>query len=149
MTQHSQDGEGVEVLRDSANSHCFDDRIMVAGECIAFASEPWSSKIAASLAREPATAGVGREAREIAIKHALPGIYDGISTHATRRGDADGRPYMGAIREALSRAAPSSGSAIAEGGLGGSFACPICGDDKPHHHTAPVVDAYHTKGSRK
>jgi len=31
----------------------------------------------------------------------------------------------------------------------GTFACPICGDDKPHHHTAPVVDAYQTKGSRK
>lgn len=31
----------------------------------------------------------------------------------------------------------------------GGFACPICGDDKPHHHTAPVVDAYQTKGSRK
>ena len=31
----------------------------------------------------------------------------------------------------------------------GTFACPICGEDKPHHHTAPVVNAYRTKGSRK
>jgi len=31
----------------------------------------------------------------------------------------------------------------------GTFACPICGEEKPHHHTAPVANAYHTKGSRK
>jgi len=52
----------------------------------------------------PATDAATR-ARDIAIKHALPGIYDGISTHATRRGDADGRPYMVALREAITEAA--------------------------------------------
>ncbi len=31
----------------------------------------------------------------------------------------------------------------------GTFACPICGQDTPHHHTPAVVDAYHNKGSRK
>lgn len=31
----------------------------------------------------------------------------------------------------------------------GTFACPICGDDKPHHHTAKVVDAYQNKRNRK
>lgn len=31
----------------------------------------------------------------------------------------------------------------------GTFACPICGKDSPHHHTAPVVDAYQNKRSRK
>lgn len=31
----------------------------------------------------------------------------------------------------------------------GTFACPICGKDTPHHHTAPVVDAYQNKRSRK
>lgn len=30
----------------------------------------------------------------------------------------------------------------------GSFACPICGQDTPHHHTPAVVDAYQNKGSR-
>lgn len=40
-------------------------------------------------------------ARMIAIKHALPGRYDGISTYATIRGDADEKPYMIAIRDAL------------------------------------------------
>ena len=32
--------------------------------------------------------------------------------------------------------------------VGGTSACPICGEDKPHHHTAKVVDAYQHKGSR-
>ncbi len=31
----------------------------------------------------------------------------------------------------------------------GTFACPICGEDKPHHHTPVVVDAYQNKRSRK
>jgi len=31
----------------------------------------------------------------------------------------------------------------------GTFACPICGESKPHHHTPVVVHAYQTKGSRK
>lgn len=31
----------------------------------------------------------------------------------------------------------------------GTFACPICGEEKPHHHTAPVVDAYQHKRARK
>lgn len=39
--------------------------------------------------------------------------------------------------------------AAGEGEHRGTFACPICGDDKPHHHTAPVVDAYQNKRSRK
>jgi hypothetical protein len=30
----------------------------------------------------------------------------------------------------------------------GTFSCPICGDDKPHHHTPAVVDAYQNKRSR-
>ena len=33
-------------------------------------------------------------------------------------------------------------------GAQGTFACPICGQDTPHHHTPAVVDAYHNKGSR-
>lgn len=41
------------------------------------------------------------KARMIAIKHALPGRYDGVSTHAAIRGDADNAPYMLAIQEAL------------------------------------------------
>jgi len=31
----------------------------------------------------------------------------------------------------------------------GGFACPICGEEKPHHHTPRVVDAYQNKRSRK
>ncbi len=31
----------------------------------------------------------------------------------------------------------------------GGFACPICGQETPHHHTAKVVDAYQNKRSRK
>lgn len=31
----------------------------------------------------------------------------------------------------------------------GTFACPICGGTKPHHHTPVVVDAYQNKRSRK
>lgn len=31
----------------------------------------------------------------------------------------------------------------------GTFACPICGETKPHHHTPAVVDAYHNKRARK
>jgi len=31
----------------------------------------------------------------------------------------------------------------------GSFACPICGETKPHYHTPAVVDAYQNKRSRK
>lgn len=59
-------------------------------------------------------AGVSRagdvtaRAREIAIKYALPGQYDGTSTYATRRGDADDRPYMLALIAALSTPPPSS-----------------------------------------
>ena len=33
--------------------------------------------------------------------------------------------------------------------LGGTFACPICGQEKPHHHSRVVVDAYQNKRSRK
>lgn len=33
--------------------------------------------------------------------------------------------------------------------MSGTFACPICGEGSPHHHTAPVVDAYQNKRSRK
>lgn len=53
------------------------------------------------------------EAQEIAIHFALPGMYDGISTHATRRGDADDKPYMRAILAALTRRA--GGDAIPAG----------------------------------
>lgn len=123
------------------------------------------------------------KARMIAIKHALPGRYDGVSTHATIRGDADDAPYMLAIREALSSSpkpttVESSGmvegiravtaemrrlmpnacgdwadkiDAFLRGDLpsqNGTFACPICGQDTPHHHTPAVVDAYHNKRSR-
>jgi hypothetical protein len=31
----------------------------------------------------------------------------------------------------------------------GTFACPICGLETPHHHTPAAVDAYHNKRSRK
>jgi hypothetical protein len=31
----------------------------------------------------------------------------------------------------------------------GGFSCPICGEDKPHHHTPAVVDAYQNKRARK
>ncbi|MBB4611722.1 hypothetical protein [Sphingomonas yabuuchiae] len=31
----------------------------------------------------------------------------------------------------------------------GGFACPICGQETPHHHTSKVVDAYQNKRSRK
>lgn len=34
------------------------------------------------------------------------------------------------------------------GEVQGAFACPICGEDKPHHHTPAVVDAYQNKRSR-
>jgi hypothetical protein len=40
-------------------------------------------------------------ARELALKYALPGRYDGISTLATDKGHADDKPYMKALREAL------------------------------------------------
>ena len=33
--------------------------------------------------------------------------------------------------------------------LGGTSACPICGEEKPHHHSRAVVDAYQNKRSRK
>lgn len=34
------------------------------------------------------------------------------------------------------------------GGLSGGFACPICGQETPHHHSAVVVDAHQNKRSR-
>jgi hypothetical protein len=51
----------------------------------------------------PATnqAGEVERARELAIKYALPGTYDGISSYATRQGDADDAPYMHALLAAL------------------------------------------------
>jgi len=121
--KHSQNGEGVEVLRDSANSHCFDDRIMVAGECIAFASEPWSSKIAASLAREPATADVGREGYWKALEQAARDL-GGAGVHLI--GKRQSNMWLDIAfkaHTALSRAAPSSEPAIAEGELAGIMAC--------------------------
>lgn len=45
----SVDREAIQIIRGSANSHCFDDQILVGDECIAFASEPWTSRIAAVL----------------------------------------------------------------------------------------------------
>ncbi|WP_294189019.1 hypothetical protein [uncultured Sphingomonas sp.] len=60
------------------------------------------------------------------------------------------------VWRAMLNAAPASPSTpipvIAEAGERkgqGTFACPICDEEKPHHHTAQVVDAYQTKGSRK
>ena len=50
-------------------------------------------------------------ARLIAVKHALPGRYDGASTHAALRGDVDDAPYMQAIRAAFSTL-PSDGVTI-------------------------------------
>lgn len=48
-------------------------------------------------------------AREIAIKHALPGRYDGVSSHAARNGSVDSAPYMLAIIEALASLPPQAG----------------------------------------
>lgn len=45
-------------------------------------------------------------ARALAIKHALPGQYDGIGTLATNRGDADDKPYMRALIAALATPKP-------------------------------------------
>jgi len=44
---------------------------------------------------------IWHDAREIAVKFALPGHYDGITSYATMQGDADNKDYMGALRFAL------------------------------------------------
>lgn len=45
-----RDGEMRAVAHHgSANSHIFDDQILVGGECIAFSDEPWTSRIVAAL----------------------------------------------------------------------------------------------------
>jgi hypothetical protein len=43
------------------------------------------------------------EARDIALRHALPSIIDGLASSHTRQGACDNAPYMDAIRDALKR----------------------------------------------
>jgi hypothetical protein len=60
----------VRVDRDSANSHFLDHQIIVDGECIAFANDPWADLIAASLATPavPDREGIIGECAEIAAR---------------------------------------------------------------------------------
>lgn len=94
-------------------------------------------------------AHVSKDGKTVGIDHPCDADWaDVMTAHVALRdrindriAEQDGCPFK-----------PRSGPMIAEAGereAQGTFACPICGDDKPHHHTAPVVDAYQTKGSRK
>lgn len=82
---------------DGANSHYFDHRIVVGdgdaiergdgGECIAFADEPWASRIAAAL-NQPATPVEAVDDAVVALVYAArnflyePGWCDGISVES-------------------------------------------------------------------
>lgn len=58
-------------------------------------------------------------------------------------------PDLAGRIQRLIAATPNPPAGGDTGSASGTFACPICGEDTPHHHTPPVVDAYQTKGSRK
>ncbi|MET0375979.1 MAG: hypothetical protein ABW128_17195 [Rhizorhabdus sp.] len=88
------------------------------------------------------TPAVLPDARALAIKYALPGHYDGISTFATQRGDADRKPYMLALVEAL--ATPPASDAAVPAGEG--VKC-ICTQDCPatedgHYINCPAHTYY-------
>jgi hypothetical protein len=72
-------------------------------------------------------------------------VNDALEAHE----HSDGRDLLNRIDAALATPTDATDGAAGGGEVQGTFACPICGDDKPHHHTPAVVDAYQTKGSRK
>lgn len=119
--------KAVEVrVLPGANSHCFDLRLVIGGpgdaskvgdggECIAFADEPWASRIAAALAHppaaslDPATSAAGH------IK-ALMGVSD-VFFQKAKDGSADetwSRDIIKAAKQYLDRNKRQALSALPE-----------------------------------
>ena len=69
--------ERARVARDGANSHCFEHRIEVDGECIAFANDPWADRIAVALS-QALIAERGREtdALIIGLRERIEGVVE-------------------------------------------------------------------------
>ncbi len=103
-------GEGrIQAHHGSANSHIFDDQILIGGECIAFSDEPWTSKIVAALS-VATPADDGADFSRITMQGNLEKIL-------SQYRDAHPRTMLQAIMSAIPRlsAPPASPSEGEEG----------------------------------